>query len=84
MNGENTFSSHRPGDRLVIGGAAVFVVGLLATLVTVTPLFLGAERLPTFIYLVAAVATPTGMATALAGMLRGNRARRGGDGRYHP
>ena len=76
MHGEPTFSSRRPGDRLVLAGAALFGLGLIATLVTVAPFFLGAARVPTAAYLVAVLATPLGIALALVGMLRGNRSRR--------
>ena len=56
-------------------GAVLFGVGLLATLVTVAPLFVGGNRFPVGFYLVAML-TPVGLALALLGMARGNRARR--------
>ncbi|MFD3488242.1 hypothetical protein [Streptomyces sp. NPDC058665] len=39
-----------PGDRLVRIGAIVFIVGAVATLVTVAPLFLGTDPFPTVAY----------------------------------
>ncbi|MFD6417317.1 hypothetical protein [Streptomyces sp. NPDC060194] len=38
------------GDRLVAAGAVVFVLGALATVVTVAPLFLGTEPFPPVAY----------------------------------
>jgi hypothetical protein len=55
------------GDRLVAAGAVIFGVGLLATLVTIVPLFLGSDRLPTVFYL-AALFAPLGVAVALVGV----------------
>lgn len=65
---------HR-GDRLVAVGAVVFTVGLLATLVTMVPFFVGSEPFPTPVYLVSLLA-PVGFALALAGLLRAARSHR--------
>ena len=63
------------GDRLVALGAVVFTVGLLATLVTMVPFFIGSDPLPTAVYLIALLA-PVGFALALAGLLRTARSHR--------
>jgi hypothetical protein len=60
--------SRHLGDRLVTVGAWVFGVGLLATLVTVVPLFLDSDRMPTAVYLLALLA-PVGIAIALSGVV---------------
>lgn len=64
------------GDRLVGLGVVVFAVGALAALATVVPLFLGATRLPTPVYLAAVICCPVGLGLALVGLLRTARARR--------
>jgi hypothetical protein len=69
------FEERRPGDRLVIGGAAIFGVGLLATLVTLVPFFIGGDPLPLPVYLAAGLA-PLGVGVALTGLVRAGRARR--------
>ena len=66
---------NRSGDRLVGVGAGVFTVGLLATLVTMVPFFVGSDPFPTEVYLVALLA-PVGFALALAGLLRSARSHR--------
>ena len=63
------------GDRLVALGAIVFTVGLLATLVTMVPFFIGSDPFPTAVYLIALLA-PVGFALALAGLLRAARSPR--------
>jgi hypothetical protein len=65
----------RPGDRLVTWGAVAFTVGLLATLVTMVPFFVGSDPFPTPVYLVALLA-PGGLALALTGLLRAARSHR--------
>ncbi|MEV1009160.1 hypothetical protein [Streptomyces sp. NPDC049881] len=45
-------SSRRPGDGLVRVGGVVFLVGAVATLVTLVPLFVGADPLPSIAYAV--------------------------------
>ena len=66
---------NRSGDRLVTVGAVVFTVGLLATLVTMVPFFVGSEPFPTAVYLVALLA-PVGFGLALTGLLRSMRSHR--------
>ena len=66
---------NRAGDRLVAVGAMVFMVGLLATLVTMVPFFVGSDPFPTAVYLVALLA-PVGLAVALTGLLRSARSHR--------
>ena len=64
----------RPGERLVLAGALVFAIGLLAAIVVVVPFFFGRSDAP----LGPALATllmPLGLGLALSGLLRG--ARRG-------
>ncbi|MDT0268143.1 hypothetical protein RM844_17820 [Streptomyces sp. DSM 44915] len=45
-------SAKQPGDALVRVGGVVFAVGAVATLITVIPLLVGADPLPTAAYLV--------------------------------
>ena len=72
-----TTETPRPGDALVRVGAILFLIGAVATVATVTPLFLGKAALPTAAYFVCMVA-PLGFATALAGLLRSARAQKRG------
>jgi hypothetical protein len=58
-----------PGDTLVRVGAVVFGVGALATMVTVIPLFIGADPLPTAAYVVSML-MGVGFAIAAVGLLR--------------
>ncbi|MFC7218761.1 hypothetical protein ACFQLX_11355 [Streptomyces polyrhachis] len=55
-------------DWLVRIGAVVFAVGALGTLVTLVPLFTGADPLPTAAYLVSML-MGVGFALALGGLL---------------
>ncbi|WP_370092660.1 hypothetical protein [Streptacidiphilus sp. MAP12-20] len=71
MNPDST----SPGDLLVRVGAILFALGAVATIATVTPLFLGLHRLPTPAYFVCMV-MPLGFAVALAGLLRTARSQR--------
>ncbi|MFP8964300.1 hypothetical protein ACLIYP_27625 [Streptomyces nanhaiensis] len=64
-----TSETSRAGDLLVRIGAVVFVVGAVATLATITPLFLGSDPLPTAAYLVSML-MGVGFAIAGAGVLR--------------
>ncbi|HLZ37781.1 MAG TPA: hypothetical protein VKP64_08500 [Mycobacteriales bacterium] len=64
----------RPGDRLVVAGAVVFAVGLVATLVTVVPFFFGAHDRPVALN-VLALLMPVGLGLALFGLLRAARRR---------
>lgn len=64
-----------PGDVLVRVGAIVFIVGAVATLVTVAPLFLGTEPFPTIAYAVCML-MGVGFLIAAAGVLRSIAAQR--------
>ncbi|MEU6079318.1 hypothetical protein [Streptomyces sp. NPDC047108] len=75
MTHETRAPAAGPGDRLVRIGAIVFVVGALATLATVAPLFLGAEPLPPAAYFVSML-MGAGFAVAAAGVLRSVAAQR--------
>ncbi|GGY95167.1 hypothetical protein [Streptomyces poonensis] len=50
MRDKTQTNSTGPGDRLVRAGAVVFFVGVVATLVTVAPLFLGTTPFPTYMF----------------------------------
>ena len=65
----------QPGDTLVRVGAILFVIGAVATVVTVAPLFLHLTRLPTAAYFVCMV-MPLGFGVALIGLLRSARSQR--------
>ncbi|MFI9584463.1 hypothetical protein ACIHCQ_22095 [Streptomyces sp. NPDC052236] len=58
-----------PGDGLVRVGAIVFIVGAVATLITVAPLFLGTEPFPPVAYAVCML-MGVGFVIAAAGLLR--------------
>ncbi|TQK45374.1 hypothetical protein FBY35_6935 [Streptomyces sp. SLBN-118] len=64
-----------PGDRLVRVGAIVFMVGAVATLITVAPLFLGTEPFPPIAYAVCML-MGAGFLIAAAGVLRSIAAQR--------
>nr|WP_234347330.1 hypothetical protein [Streptomyces specialis] len=59
----------RPGDVLVRVGGVVFAVGAVATLITVIPLFIGADPLPTAAYVVSML-MGVGFLIAGAGLVR--------------
>ncbi|MBC2874877.1 MULTISPECIES: hypothetical protein [Streptomyces] len=59
----------RAGDLLVRAGAIVFLVGAVATMATVAPLFLGADPLPSAAYFVCML-MGVGFLIAAAGVLR--------------
>ncbi|WP_030208137.1 hypothetical protein [Streptomyces sp. NRRL S-87] len=65
----------RPGDGLVRAGGIVFIVGAVATLVTMAPLFLGTEPFPTVAYAVCML-MGVGFAISGAGVLRSIAAQR--------
>lgn len=67
--------SGRTPDRLVRAGAAVFVVGLLATGVTVGSLLLGRSAPPPVFWWLAML-LPAGLGIALLGLVPAARARR--------
>jgi hypothetical protein len=64
-----------PGDGLVRAGGIVFVIGAVATLVTVAPLFLGTDPFPPVAYAVCML-MGVGFAVAAAGVLRSIAAQR--------
>ncbi|GAA3648006.1 hypothetical protein GCM10022420_023660 [Streptomyces iranensis] len=64
-----------PGDRLIRSGVIVFAIGAVATLVTVAPLFLGADPLPSVAYVVCML-MGVGFALAAVGLLRSIAAQR--------
>lgn len=64
----NTETSHA-GDLLVRIGGTVFLLGALATLVTVAPLFLGTEPFPAPAYFVCMLMA-VGFVLAAAGLVR--------------
>ncbi|GHJ27458.1 hypothetical protein TPA0910_18910 [Streptomyces hygroscopicus subsp. sporocinereus] len=64
-----------PGDGLIRSGVIVFAIGAVATLVTVAPLFLGADPLPSAAYFVCML-MGVGFALAAAGLLRSIAAQR--------
>ncbi|MEU9333912.1 hypothetical protein AB0D49_12250 [Streptomyces sp. NPDC048290] len=51
MRDKTQTNSAAPGDRLIRAGGVVFLVGTVATVVTVTPLFLGSTPFPTYMFL---------------------------------
>ncbi|MCP9958459.1 MULTISPECIES: hypothetical protein [Streptomyces] len=75
MRSETTANGSLPGDGLIRAGAVLFVIGAIATLVTVAPLFLGTEPFPTAVYLVAML-MGVGFLVAAAGVLRSIAAQR--------
>ncbi|MEV3855965.1 hypothetical protein AB0J38_16775 [Streptomyces sp. NPDC050095] len=64
-----------PGDGLVKAGGIVFIVGAVATLVTVAPLFLHTDTFPPVAYAVCML-MGVGFLLAAAGVLRGVAAQR--------
>jgi len=70
----NTETSHA-GDLLVRIGGIVFLVGALATVVTVAPLLLGSEPFPAPAYFVCMLMA-AGFVVAAAGVLRSVAAQR--------
>ncbi|MDG9719247.1 hypothetical protein [Streptomyces sp. DH24] len=69
MRNDNPADSAAPGDRLVRAGGIVFIVGAVATLVTVTPLFLGTTPFPTYMFGLSMLMA-VGFLLAGAGVLR--------------
>ncbi|GAA4776756.1 hypothetical protein [Streptomyces sanyensis] len=67
--------SAAPGDGLVRVGAVVFIIGAVATLVTVAPLFLGTDPFPTLAYAVSML-MGVGFLIAGAGVMRSIAAQR--------
>jgi hypothetical protein len=72
-----TTETPQPGDALVRVGAILFLIGAVATVITVAPMFLHLTRLPTPAYFVCMV-MPLGFAVALFGLLKSARSQRRG------
>ncbi|MGX2995431.1 hypothetical protein JNUCC64_14220 [Streptomyces sp. JNUCC 64] len=75
MRDETHTTATAPGDGLVRAGAVVFIIGAVATLVTVAPLFLGTDPFPTFMFWLSML-MGVGFAIAGAGVLRTIAAQR--------
>ncbi|MCB5178361.1 hypothetical protein [Streptomyces antimicrobicus] len=65
----------RPGDALVRAGGIVFLIGAIATLVTMAPLFLDVDPFPSYAWAVCML-MGVGFAVSAAGVLRGIAAQR--------
>ncbi|MDT0320307.1 hypothetical protein [Streptomyces millisiae] len=68
-------SERSPGDTLVRVGGVIFAVGAVATLVTMVPLLIGADPLPTAAYVVSML-MGVGFLVAGTGLLRSIAAQR--------
>ncbi|MFJ4683820.1 hypothetical protein ACIQNG_14740 [Streptomyces sp. NPDC091377] len=75
MRDKTQANSAAPGDRLIQAGAVVFIIGAVATLVTVAPLFLGTTPFPTYMF-VLSMLMGVGFAMAGAGVLQSAAAGR--------
>ncbi|MEU6060535.1 hypothetical protein [Streptomyces sp. NPDC047097] len=75
MRNETPSRAAAPGDGLVRAGAVVFIVGAVATLATMAPLFLGTEPFPPIAWAVCML-MGVGFAIAGAGVLRSVAAQR--------
>ncbi|AYV28399.1 hypothetical protein HET69_09420 [Streptomyces sp. CJ_13] len=65
----------RPGDALVRAGGIVFIVGAVATLATMAPLFLDVDPFPAYAWAVCML-MGVGFAISAAGVLRSASAQR--------
>ncbi|MCY0927392.1 hypothetical protein OTB20_14465 [Streptomyces sp. H27-H1] len=65
----------RPGDALVKAGGIVFIVGAVATLATMAPLFLDTDPFPSYAWAVCML-MGVGFAISAAGVLRSAAAQR--------
>ncbi|MFC8915910.1 hypothetical protein ACFT5C_09070 [Streptomyces sp. NPDC057116] len=75
MHSETPAGGSAPGDGLVRAGGIVFIVGAVATLITVAPLFLGTDPFPPVAYAVCML-MGVGFLIAGAGVLRSIAAQR--------
>ncbi len=77
VDGEDPTRSGRrtAGDRLVLVGAAVFAVGVVAAIAVLAPFLVGGAPLPSVAYLLALLA-PLGFGLALLGLVLAARKRR--------
>ncbi len=73
--GQVSDETPQAGDLLVRIGAIVFLVGAVATLATMTPLFIGADPLPSVFYWVCML-MGAGFLIAAAGVIRSVLAQR--------
>lgn len=69
-------ASRGTGERLVAVGAVLFLLGVVAVVVAVVPVLLGADEGPDLAATASGVLLPLGLGLALLGLLRGARARR--------
>ncbi|MBT2469962.1 hypothetical protein J7E97_19305 [Streptomyces sp. ISL-66] len=65
----------RPGDALVKAGGIVFILGAVATLATMAPLFLDTEPFPSYAWAVCML-MGVGFAISAAGVLRSAASQR--------
>ncbi len=77
MDGEDPARSggRTAGDRLVLVGAGVFAVGVVAAIAVLVPSLVAREPLPSVAYLLALLA-PLGLGLALLGLVLAARKRR--------
>ena len=75
MRDKTQVNSTAPGDGLVRAGVVVFLIGAVATLVTVAPLFLGTSPFPTYMFGLSML-MGVGFLIAGAGVLRSAAAGR--------
>ncbi|MEU6660500.1 hypothetical protein [Streptomyces sp. NPDC046821] len=75
MRDKTQANSPGPGDGLVRAGGIIFIVGAVATLVTIAPLFLRTHPFPPVAYAVCML-MGVGFVVAAAGVLRGIAAQR--------
>lgn len=75
MRDKTQENSAAPGDGLVRAGVVVFLIGTVATLVTVAPLFLGTSPFPTYMFGLSML-MGVGFLLAGAGVLRSAAAGR--------
>ncbi|WP_424212471.1 hypothetical protein ACN20G_10470 [Streptomyces sp. BI20] len=69
MTSTARIDDRRPGDGLVKAGGIVFILGAVATLATMAPLFLGTTPLPSWAWS-ACMLMGVGFAVSAAGVLR--------------
>ncbi|MEU0688625.1 hypothetical protein [Streptomyces uncialis] len=75
MRDKTQANSAAPGEGLIRAGAIVFILGAVATVVTVAPLFLGTTPFPTYMFWLSML-MGVGFAISGAGLLRSISAQR--------